>query len=100
MTLGGDFAPRFGRSEFLGVWRFMGDFGGVVSPFAIGSLAQATSMLVACMSSGALGCLGAILALVFIPETLKAYRIRREMQESGIPRETDSESESRSESSG
>ena len=27
MTLGGDFAPREGRGEFLGVWRLVGDVG-------------------------------------------------------------------------
>ena len=71
MTLGGDLSPRYGRSQFLGLWRLVGDVGGVVSPFAIGMIAQSTSMLVACAFSGLLGFVGVALALLFVPETLK-----------------------------
>ncbi len=71
MTLGGDLSPRYGRSQFLGLWRLVGNTGGVVSPFAIGMIAQSVSMLVACAFSGLLGFVGVALALVFVPETLR-----------------------------
>ena len=32
MTLGGDFSPRDGRGEFLGVWRLVGDIGTATGP--------------------------------------------------------------------
>jgi MFS family permease len=71
MTLGGDLSPRYGRSQFLGLWRLVGDVGGVVSPFAIGVIAQSTSMLIACAFSGFLGFVGVALAFLFVPETLR-----------------------------
>ena len=69
MTLGSDFAPRVGRSQFLGVWRLIGDAGGVTGPFAIGAFAQAFSMVFACGLAGVVGLLGVIAAIKFIPES-------------------------------
>lgn len=100
MTLGGDFAPRYGRSQFLGVWRFVGDFGGVASPFAIGSLAHATSMMVACVSSGILGFLGVTLAFFFIPETLRKSRKLLEQEEENAVARADQEDRSAEERRG
>lgn len=68
MTLGSDFAPRIGRSQFLGVWRLVGDAGGVAGPFAIGALAQAFSMVLACGLAGVIGIVGVLAAIKFIPE--------------------------------
>ena len=75
MTLGGDLAPRHGRSRFLGIWRFIGDSGGVAGPFAVGVVASSFSMITACMAAGGLGLLGVLLAVVFIPEPLRSRRI-------------------------
>lgn len=36
MTLGADLAPREATGEFLGIWRVIGDFGGVVGPLLVG----------------------------------------------------------------
>ncbi|MCY3883357.1 MAG: MFS transporter [Gammaproteobacteria bacterium] len=82
MTLGGDLSPRYGRSQFLGVWRLVGDIGGVVSPFAIGMIAQSASMLVACAFSGLFGFAGVALAFWFVPETLKKRVIGQELSDS------------------
>jgi len=36
MTLGADLAPREATGEFLGIWRVIGDIGGVVGPLIVG----------------------------------------------------------------
>ena len=71
MTLGGDFSPAQGRSEFLGVWRLVGDIGGAVGPFAMGAVAQATSLVIACASTGGLAVVGLAVLVLFVPETLR-----------------------------
>ena len=72
MTLGGDFAPRRGRGEFLGVWRLVGDIGMATGPFLIGVLAQLGSVAAAGAATGGLGVLGVIVLWAFVPETLHA----------------------------
>lgn len=89
MTLGGDLSPRYGRSQFLGLWRLVGDVGGVVSPFAIGMIAQSASMLVACAFSGLLGFVGVALALLFVPETLRKSDREKEISQSTESVESD-----------
>ncbi len=69
MTIGGDLAPRYGRSQFLGIWRLIGDSGGAAGPSVLGVLAQTFAMAVACGFAGALGILGAVAATFAIPET-------------------------------
>ncbi|MYD44304.1 MAG: MFS transporter [Gammaproteobacteria bacterium] len=71
MTIGGDLAPRFGRSQFLGVWRLIGDSGGAAGPGFIGTLAQTFTMAIACSAAGLIGIFGAIAALLVIPETTR-----------------------------
>lgn len=71
MTLGGDFAPRDGRGEFLGVWRLVGDVGAAAGPFLIGAVAQAGGVALACGATGGLGLLGVAVLWRFVPETLR-----------------------------
>ena len=71
MTLGGDLSPERGRGEFLGVWRLVGDLGAAVGPFVMGSVAQWTSLAVACTGSGGLALVGILVLLVAVPETLR-----------------------------
>jgi len=71
MTLGGDFAPRHGRGEFLGVWRLVGDIGAATGPFLIGALAQFSTVATASVATGGLGVLGACVLWAFVPETLQ-----------------------------
>lgn len=73
MTIGGDLAPRYGRSQFLGIWRLIGDSGGAAGPSALGALAATFTMTIACSVSGAIGVLGAIAAVLVIPETKIRY---------------------------
>jgi MFS family permease len=71
MTLGGDFAPRNGRGEFLGVWRLVGDIGMATGPFLIGVLAQLGSVATASAATGGLGLVGVFVLWAFVPETLR-----------------------------
>lgn len=70
MTLGSDFSPKLGRSQFLGVWRLVGDMGGAAGPFALGSIAQAAGLVAACSVAGGLAGLGLVILILFVPETL------------------------------
>ncbi|MCZ6888546.1 MAG: MFS transporter [Gammaproteobacteria bacterium] len=74
MTLGGDLSPTSQRSEFLGVWRLVGDVGTASGPFIVGGLAQATSIVIACGSVAGIGVLGIVLIFACVPETLKRTR--------------------------
>lgn len=69
MTIGGDLAPRYGRSQFLGIWRLIGDSGGAAGPSVLGTLAQSFTMVIACGVTGTIGLLGALAAFLIIPET-------------------------------
>lgn len=71
MTLGGDFAPRYGRNHFLGVWRFIGDSGQAIGPTFIGSLAGSAGTLFACLSTGSLAAFALVILLIFVPEPNK-----------------------------
>ena len=70
MTLGGDFSPPNGRSEFLGVWRLVGDAGGALGPFFMGTIASATTLAVASAWTGGLAIIGLIILFRYVPETL------------------------------
>ncbi len=71
MTLGADFSPTQGRGEFLGVWRLIGDIGAAGGPVAISAIIGAFSLAASAVATGGFGLLGAILMLLFVPETLK-----------------------------
>ena len=71
MTLGADFSPNQGRSEFLGVWRFIGDSGGSIGPIVMGTIASAFTTGIACVFTGGLAGLGVLLALFLVPEPRK-----------------------------
>ena len=70
MTLGGDFSPPIGRSEFLGVWRLVGDSGGALGPFVMGTIASATTLAIASAWTGGLAVIGLIILFRYVPETL------------------------------
>ena len=70
MTLGGDFSPSNGRSEFLGVWRLVGDAGGALGPFVLGTIASATTLAIASAWTGGLAVIGLIILFRYVPETL------------------------------
>ena len=70
MTLGGDFSPPYGRSELLGIWRLVGDAGGAMGPFVMGTIAGATTLAVAGAWTGGLAVIGLIILFRYVPETL------------------------------
>lgn len=55
MTLGADYSPRHGRSQFLGIWRFMADIGGSSGPALLAGL---TALVTLPFGIGATGLLG------------------------------------------
>ena len=75
MTLGSDLAPANARGDFLGVWRFIGDFGMVGGPLVVGNMADlftlgGSALLLAAASLSAAGIFG-----FFVPETLRRKRL-------------------------
>ena len=76
MTIGGDLAPRYGRSQFLGIWRLIGDSGGAAGPTVLGTLAQSFTMIAACGVTGAIGVVGAMAAFFVIPDSRVRSRNR------------------------
>jgi MFS family permease len=70
MTLAGDFSPREGRAEFLGVWALMTELGAVSSPFAMGAVAQALALGAAAALVCAVGVGGAFIMVLAVREPL------------------------------
>jgi MFS family permease len=70
MTLGADLAPRDRAGEFIGVWRFVADVGGAIAPIAIGTLAQAVTLGVSSVATGAVGLAGVLVMVFLVEETL------------------------------
>lgn len=74
MTLASDLAPRDTMGEFLGVWRLIGDAGGMGGPVAVGAIADALTLESATFVIAVVG-VGAALTFAFgVPETL--HRVR------------------------
>jgi MFS family permease len=71
MTLGADLSPRTGRSEFLGVWRLIGDVGGTGGPLVVGTVAQALALPLASLAMGCSGLAAALVFALLVPETLR-----------------------------
>ncbi|QPC83232.1 MFS transporter [Phototrophicus methaneseepsis] len=81
MTLGSDLAPPATRSEFLGIWRLIGDGGFTGAPIIVGGVADALTLNAAALAMAASG-LGAVLIFgLFVPETLdKSQKRKRKTQ--------------------
>ena len=75
MIIGMDLAPEDSRGQFLGVWRLIGDVGGVGGPLLVGVLVNLSSLAAASLASAGVGALGAIVLALWVPETL-GYRRR------------------------
>jgi MFS family permease len=69
MVIGMDLAPSESRNQFLGVWRLIGDVGGVGGPLLAGMLAQAASLALASFAVGGIGVLGVAVFVFLVPET-------------------------------
>ena len=70
MTIGADLAPSTNRGLFLGSWRLVGDFTGVLSPLLIGALGVLFTPGVAATAIGGVGIVGAGLLICYAKETL------------------------------
>lgn len=74
MTLAGDFSPREGRADFIGVWRLTTDLGAAIAPFAMGAIASAFVLTTAGTLAAAVGAGGALLLALGVPEPLRRDR--------------------------
>ncbi len=71
LTLGMDLAPRDHQSEFLGLWRLIGDIGATSGPLLVGGLAQGLGLSPAAVAVAFIGAGGSFLFARFVPETLR-----------------------------
>ncbi|HUO45657.1 MAG TPA: MFS transporter [Acidimicrobiia bacterium] len=71
MTLGSDFSPAVGRSQFLGVWRLVTDVGTAGGPLIIAATTSLASLGTAALVSSGVGLVGMVLLWLAVPETLK-----------------------------
>ncbi|MBT5871791.1 MAG: MFS transporter, partial [Candidatus Latescibacteria bacterium] len=71
MTLGADLAPTASTGQFLGIWRFIGDMGGVGGPLAVGNFADLFGLDTAAYSLAGVGLLASLTLLFLVPETLR-----------------------------
>lgn len=69
MVMGMDLAPHDDRNQFLGVWRLIGDVGGVGGPLLTGALAGAASLGLASVAVAGIGVVGLVVFLYLVPET-------------------------------
>jgi MFS family permease len=69
MVMGMDLAPAENRNQFLGVWRLIGDVGGVGGPALTGALAGAASLGLASFAVAGIGAAGLVVFLYLVPET-------------------------------
>ena len=76
MTLGADLSPLKNRSEFLGVWRMMGDTGGTIGPLIIGGISKLFLLSIASIVTGGIGLIGACILIFFVRETaIKTHKV-------------------------
>ena len=71
MTLGVDLAPPGRLSEFLGVWRGIGDLGDLSGNFLPGQFGDSVGFVTGAIMLGIAGLATAALIQFFVPETLK-----------------------------
>lgn len=69
MTLGADLAPGQSRGEFLGVWRLIGDAGGMAGPLAVGGVADLLTLPAASLVVAGCGLASAGVFGLLMPET-------------------------------
>jgi len=64
------------RSQFLGVWRLIGDIGMSGAPLLSAALVGVASLALASVVAAGLGIVGAVVMLTLVPETLERARPR------------------------
>jgi MFS family permease len=76
MTLGADSSPRTGRTEFLGVWRVIADFGTSMGPVLLSAFTAIASLAAGVAATGFLGLIAAVVFWRWLPRTGPAPRPR------------------------
>ena len=71
LILGSDLAPPESRSEFLGIWRFVGDLGHAGGPLMIGVLIKLVTLGAAATAASGVGFAGAAVMYWLVDETLR-----------------------------
>ena len=71
LTLGSDLAPPDSRSEFFGIWRFIGDLGHAGGPLMIGALIKLATLGAAATATAGIGLAGAAVMYWLVDETLR-----------------------------
>jgi MFS family permease len=71
MTLGADLAPDESRSEFLGLWRLIGDGGAMGGPIVVGWVAGLLGLSLATFVIAGVGLAAALALGTLVPETLR-----------------------------
>jgi hypothetical protein len=74
LTLGADVAPKTDPAPFLGSWRTLTDAGGAVAPLLVSGIAAAASLAVASGVMGAIGLLGALAFVRWVPRYVPRAR--------------------------
>lgn len=74
LTLGADVAPQSDPAAFLGSWRTLTDAGGAVAPLLVSAIAAVGSLAVATGVMGAIGLLGALAFVRWVPRYVPRTR--------------------------
>ena len=74
LTIGSDISPAKNRSEFLGLWRVIGDSGGLASPLLIGAITGIATLAAATSVIALIGVAGMVIVITKVPETLEKER--------------------------
>ena len=90
MTLGADLAPRQRASEFIGVWRLIGDIGGASGPILVGQIASVVTLGWSSVFIAGFGFLGASGVFFVVPETLRRDEGAGSAEPSGVTSATTS----------
>jgi MFS family permease len=83
MTIGTDLAPPGSVSEFIGMWRVIGDVGSTSGPAIVGALAAAVGLSFGIWATAGLGLIGLFVVAGFAPETLEIAK--RDSQNTDTP---------------
>ena len=71
LTLGADFSPQVGRSEFLGMWTLVGDLGNAGGPLITGKLADLMPLPITAWVIAGGGLAAVLVFWLLVPETLR-----------------------------
>ncbi|KJL44722.1 MFS transporter [Microbacterium trichothecenolyticum] len=74
LTLGADVAPKADPAPFLGSWRTLTDAGGAVAPLLVSVIAAVASLSVATGIMGAIGLVGALAFVRWVPRHVPQAR--------------------------